>query len=234
MRLYLKFGFAVVLCFFIASLPALLGAEDRIDGLVVFWSFDSDNLKTVPNDVYPSEAAAYMQGWVSSGIGIRGRSADFINQKGSFISDIPDVWLFSPKGVSVGMFIYSRGLNENSVLFSSAFLEIRGSVVPDHLEIEVRSDNDNIEVIYLQQEIPKEKWIHLTVTISHAGVELYLDGAKVVSDRYIIRKLNKDENPVRERVYLGAIKDKNGFNGEIDEVVIFSKKIDEYEISWLL
>ncbi len=208
----------------------------RSDFLRVFLSFDSGDLSIVQNILCPDEADATLDGKVVVSDGIRKKAADFMDEAGFYHVWVPERWIHMPEGMSIGLYVYSRGINKDTIILSSPFLVIRGdNVYPDRLQIELYFDDGDQEIVHLPVEIPVRQWVNIAIGVGGGVVSVFLNGKLVYQDMCWNDKLRRDKDPVRDEILIASDgSGKNTFDGKIDEFSLFSHKLTEYEAAALV
>ncbi len=229
MRRWIRFGL-------ILTVLSLLGLSPSNPSLRIFVDFDDGNLQTAKN-LLEEEGCALLRGEADISDGVRGYAPDFIDEDGFYEMKVLDPWIFSPQGFSVGFWFYHRGIEKDTVLLHSAPLEVRGDpVYPNRIEVVLRFRDGDREVLRLPLDLPEREWIHLAVVVNNGMLTLYLNGKPEARDTFwhTVLELARDEDLVREAVYLASDGERNRFNGKLDEISWFSKAVEEYDVAELI
>ncbi len=215
---------------------SLLGFSPSNPSLRIFVDFDDGNLQNAKN-LLEEEGNAVLRGKVDISDGVRGYAPDFIDEDGFYEVKVPDPWIFSEKGFSVGFWFYHRGIQKDTVLLYSAPIEVRGDpVYPNRVEVVLKFADGDREVLRLPVDLPEREWIHLAVVVRNGEITLYLNGKPEAEDTiwHAVLDLDRDEDLIREKVYLASDGKRNRFNGKLDEIAWFSEAVEEYDVVELM
>ncbi len=205
-----------------------------VSGFNLFLGFDGPRSQPI---VRNGEVDISFDGKLDWDDGLRGKAVDFYFKQGFVSLSVPGDWFedIDTSGLSIGLFIFSRGLKKGDVILSSSPIEIRADdVFPDRIAVILHLEDGDREVVRIPVDIPKMEWVHLLVGIKGMRVVIYINDEKVVDDVLWNNKLSMDSDPIREKIYLGGYQGKVSYNGKIDEFCIFTDFLDDYEVAGLL
>ncbi len=89
--------------------------------------------------------------------GIRGRAVDFYYRQGFVSLSVPEDWFedIETSGLSIGLYVFSRGLKKGDVILSSSPLEIKADdVFPDRLAVILHLEDGDREIVRIPVDIP--------------------------------------------------------------------------------
>ncbi len=204
-------------------------------GLELFWPIDDGKVSPVTNIINDDEGKGYLKGQVDLDRGIRGYALDFYDQDGFYEVHLPEQWVFSDDGFSLAFWLYHRGIDKDTVLFQAAGFQIGGDpIYKDRLCLNLLFADGDREIIRFPIDLPQREWIHIAVVVGRGRVDLYVNGKLSFSESYWVGELKKDDDPVREQIFIAGDGEKNTFSGKMDEIAWFSRRIGSYECAKLI
>ena len=146
------------------------------------------------------------------------------------------LWVNVPKTLKEGVILH-RGVMSGLFGFRGYHLQLKSNKLEFTL---ARTVPDNAIIVHSKMDIPKEKWIHLTMTYDGSstanGAKIYLNGQPLEAD-IISDNLTKDialflgKTQKQPGIQLGAWGRGLGFkNGKMDEVSVYNRLLSPYEI----
>ncbi|MBS1935632.1 MAG: DUF1549 domain-containing protein, partial [Bacteroidetes bacterium] len=147
------------------------------------------------------------------------------------------VWINIPKDINKGVIVH-KGDGDITYGFRGYFLRLRDNKV-EFLMAHTWPYNNILKVT--EQELPKEKWIQLTLTYNGSGkadgIKLFVDGkeANMITEKDNLFKdilFDRKEEP---GLQVGADWRGTGFkNGLVDDIYVYDRELNPSEVPLLL
>jgi mono/diheme cytochrome c family protein/uncharacterized membrane protein len=162
-----------------------------------------------------------------------------LNHTGVFRSADPftiGIWVWIPKNFKEGV-IFHKADAERLYNFKGYSVSVKNN----RFElIMAHTAPSNAIIKKTQQDIPRDKWIHLSLVYDGsskaAGLDLYQDGAKLATE-IIKDKLYKDIiffNKNEPALQIGGWYRGSGFTGgKVDEILVYNRRLTEFELGML-
>ncbi len=146
------------------------------------------------------------------------------------------VWINIPKEVSKGV-VFHKGNGDITYAFHGYYLNLRDGKA-EFLMAHTWPYNNILKVT--EQELPKEKWIQLTLTYNGsskaAGIKLFVDGieAPMITEKDNLYKDILFAGNDQPGLQVGADWRGTGFkNGLVDELFVYNRELNPSEVKWL-
>ena len=147
------------------------------------------------------------------------------------------VWIKIPKDVNKGV-IFHKGDGDITYAFHGYYLNLRDGKV-EFLMAHTWPYNNILKVT--EQELPKEKWIQLTLTYNGSGkadgIKLFVDGkeATMITEKDNLYKDILFERKDQPGLQVGADWRGTGFKeGLVDELFVYNRELNPSEVPLLL
>jgi len=206
-------------------------------GMVAYWPFDEGTGTDVYDAVGNNHGTMYNASWDD---GVVGSSLSFVSDAGDYV-EIPDSDSLTPsQAITIGYWVYNVG-GHRAGLFKYAACPSQSDgrsyriQVNDSGEFVVSffEDTDTLGVIRSNSIIPANEWHFVATTFDQGEAAVYIDGELDNTETMSISSIMNDNQPLTiaaEHNYCDH-QLKTGFEGLLDEVVIFNRALSEGEIA---
>jgi hypothetical protein len=226
------------------------------DGLIAGFNFDNEKLINIVGgngenkirmrqQFVDNEIAIYKKGASGKGLSINGDTWLDLDKMGIFQRNQPfsiGIQVFIPKDLETGVIFHKMNSPELHS-FRGYHLKLKDNKIEALL---AHVYPDNAIVVESLNEMPKEKWVQLTMTYNGSskanGVSIYMDGEKLQT-KTVFDNLYKDIVFHGLRLYgpssprlepglrIGAVWRGKGITGAtVDDLLVFNKELSEVEV----
>jgi len=218
---------------------------DLKKGLEAYYDFDK-----VVKDSFINETNPKIKGGVADPVLVPGKFGNAFKSNGDDILKLGKVgifnrfqpfsigvWINIPKDINKGI-IFHKGDGDITYGFRGYFLRLRDDKV-EFLMAHTWPYNNILKVT--EQELPKEKWIQLTLTYNGSGkadgIKLFVDGkeASMITEKDNLFKDILFDRKDEPGLQVGADWRGTGFkNGLIDDMYVYDRELNPSEVPMLL
>lgn len=233
-----------------------ISLKGKPKGLVAAFNFENNRLVNsvggngknkirMRQQFVDNEKAIYVKGAHGKGLAMNGDTWLDLDNIGVFQRNQPfsiGIEVFIPKDLDDGVIFHKMNSPELHS-FRGYHLKVKDNKIEALL---AHVYPDNAIVLKSVNDIPKEKWVHLTLTYNGSskanGVSIYVDGekqqTKTVFDNlykdiifHQLRLYGPSSPPLEPGLRIGAIWRGKGIKGAIvDDLLVFNKELSEIEV----